>query len=140
MTTTINVPSRVVRRYAEDHGLQEAEAVRDFDELVRFLTICSSTPERCAPSEALDEVWHTFIQFTREYREFCLSNFGRMIDHDPSPREENIQPHLLTCKIAEERYGVLDPVFWPGGAAGATMCGAPGAPVGGATVCDAPAN
>lgn len=138
--TTLTVTSRVVRRYAEDHNLQEVEAIRHFDELVKFLEICASTPERCAPSEALDEVWHGFIQFTKEYREFCLKNFGRMIDHDPSPREENIEPYLLTRKIAEERYGSLDPAFWPNGSAGATVCGSPGATVCGATVCGTLAN
>jgi hypothetical protein len=143
MTKTLIVPSRVVCRYAEDHGLQEAEAVRHFDELVKFLEICTSTPERCTPSEALDKVWHGFIQFTREYRKFCLDNFGQMVDHDPSPREENIEPYLLTRKIAEEKYGPLDPMFWPDGAIGATVCGSSSATVCGAvtaTVCGTPAN
>lgn len=132
MTT---VPVRVVQRYGEDHGLRESEALRHFDELVKFLTICASTSERCAPSKTLDEVWHAFILFTREYREFCLSNFGRIIDHDPSPQEKNIQPYLLTRKLAEEKYGVLDPEFWPNDPLGATVCGSPGS-----IVCGAPAN
>ncbi len=120
----VSVPSRVVQRYAQDYDISMEQASRHFDELVGFLEICASTPERCAPSEAMDEVWHTFIQFTREYREFCLSNFGYMIDHDPSPRTENIEPYIRTRKLAETRFDKIDPLFWPIGAAGATMCGA----------------
>jgi len=121
----INVPSYVVSCYAEQHKLQRTEAVSHFDELVKFLKVCASTQERCAPSEQLDRTWHVFLQFTREYRAFCVSSFGRMIDHDPSPREKNIEAYLRTRQIAEEKYGILDSVFWPVGAVGATCCGSP---------------
>lgn len=123
MTTLLRVPERVIRCYAEQNGLSKNEAECHFEELVKFLESCSSTQERCAPSEDIDRVWHAFLQFTREYREFCLASFGRVIDHDPSPREENIEPYLRTREIAERRFGELDLSFWPVGAIGATCCG-----------------
>lgn len=124
MLMTANIPRCVVHRYAETHNMRETEAVREFDELIKFLKTCASVTERCAPSEALDKVWHEFMQFTLEYQEFCLSNFGRVINHDPSPRERNIGPYLRTRETAQEMFGELDLFFWPIGAAGATCCGA----------------
>ena len=123
IANALNVPVRVIHRYAEEYNLSEVEAEQHFEELCKFFESCSITQERCAPSEAIDRVWHAFLQFTREYREFCLSNFGRMIDHDPSSCEENVQPYLHTRKIAEQRFGKLNSSFWPVGSIGATICG-----------------
>jgi hypothetical protein len=43
-------------------------------------------------SPEIDEVWHAFILFTREYADFCQQAFGMFIHHVPrtsrSPRSE----------------------------------------------------
>ncbi len=35
----------------------------------------------------LDEMWHTFALFTRDYAEFCLEKFGYFIHHEPDVSE-----------------------------------------------------
>lgn len=35
-------------------------------------------------SELVDEVWHTFILFTNEYRKFCKTIIGEYIHHEPN--------------------------------------------------------
>lgn len=35
------------------------------------------------PSEEIDEVWHSFILFTREYQFFCEKAIGNFIHHAP---------------------------------------------------------
>lgn len=35
-------------------------------------------------SELVDEVWHTFILFTNEYRKFCEATIGEYIHHEPN--------------------------------------------------------
>ncbi|MFK8004843.1 MAG: hypothetical protein AB8H03_00670 [Saprospiraceae bacterium] len=34
----------------------------------------------------IDEMWHTFILYTIEYRNFCQENFGFFIDHTPTSK------------------------------------------------------
>ena len=51
--------------------------------------------ERIDKCELVDEVWHTFILFTIEYRKFCNTIFGEYIHHEPN---------------VSSRYGV-DPLF-----------------------------
>jgi hypothetical protein len=38
---------------------------------------------RLSPSPIVDEAWHQFILFTREYAEYCNSVAGRFIHHEP---------------------------------------------------------
>lgn len=40
------------------------------------------------PSKVADDLWHTFLLFTKEYNEFCMNSFGRIIDHEPHTSEE----------------------------------------------------
>lgn len=35
------------------------------------------------PSQVVDDLWHTFILYTKDYRDFCENSFGRFIDHIP---------------------------------------------------------
>ncbi len=35
------------------------------------------------PSKEVDELWHTFILFTADYREFCYKYLGQFLDHVP---------------------------------------------------------
>ncbi|MFK7772418.1 MAG: hypothetical protein AB8F94_09770 [Saprospiraceae bacterium] len=36
----------------------------------------------------VDEMWHTFILYTIEYRKFCQENFGFFIDHTPTSKAD----------------------------------------------------
>lgn len=40
------------------------------------------------PSLVADDLWHTFILFTKDYREFCEKSFGKIIDHEPHTDKE----------------------------------------------------
>jgi hypothetical protein len=39
-------------------------------------------------SKVADDLWHTFLLYSKEYREFCMNSFGRIIDHVPHTEEE----------------------------------------------------
>lgn len=51
--------------------------------------ICSMYPEMCE----IDDMWHTFLLFTKDYTDFCIKHFGQYIHHTPKTNEEpyNIQ-------------------------------------------------
>jgi hypothetical protein len=36
------------------------------------------------PSQAADDLWHEFILYTREYRDFCDKAFGTFLHHSPA--------------------------------------------------------
>src|SRR5262245_15022848 len=36
----------------------------------------------------LDEMWHNFVLFTREYATYCHERFGRYLHHAPSTHQE----------------------------------------------------
>ena len=68
------------------------------------------------PSQAVDDLWHEFILYTRHYQDFCRKAFGGFFHHTPAVvlgddrqinaglrrcwwyacREENINPRLAT--------------------------------------------
>jgi hypothetical protein len=50
------------------------------------------------PLLAIDDMWHTFILFTRDYAAFCQSHFGYFIHHQPNIDDANVLD-------AEERLG-----------------------------------
>lgn len=133
MVRKASIAARVIAAYARQETIDIAEARSHFQHLERFLAACSANEERCAPSEAVDGLWHHFIQYTREYREYCVGNFGKLIDHDPSPKSENIEAYIRTRAYLEGQHGRLDIRWWPTGKA-ATICGAT---ICGATICGA---
>ncbi len=55
-----------------------------------YMHVCRMAGKRVVsmPSQAVDEAWHEFILFTREYREFCQKAFGRFLHHTPAEAME----------------------------------------------------
>lgn len=66
-------------------GLTQADAVDLFEDLVQFLYLCGTKDRAFVPSRAVDEAWHHFVLFTRDYENFCWTYFGRFIHHEPEP-------------------------------------------------------
>lgn len=66
---------------------EEAEAL--FVEVKRHLLLAMTLRGRTLPvfSTRIDEAWHQFILFTREYHDFCSRFAGRYLHH--SPRESS---------------------------------------------------
>ena len=50
-----------------------------------FLAYLKGSLQRVAmPSQVVDDLWHEFILFTREYQMFCERAFGRFLHHTPA--------------------------------------------------------
>lgn len=59
-----------------------ARALRQF-----FLVYLKSGRRRVAmPSQVVDDLWHEFILFTRDYQAFCARAFGQFLHHTPAVR------------------------------------------------------
>lgn len=74
----------VVSRFARDYKVNENDALRVFKETKQFLYDCSKSAKPLTPpSKEVDQMWHTFILFTKDYAAFCLKHFGKFIHHTP---------------------------------------------------------
>ncbi|MFF0156066.1 glycine-rich domain-containing protein [Streptomyces sp. NPDC005263] len=75
-------------------SVDEAEAL--FREVKRYLVMVAAdrTAVWAMYSLRVDQVWHHFILFTRQYIDYCRRNFGKYIQHAPStaPPVEGLAP------------------------------------------------
>lgn len=102
----------------DSHQLSE----RILDQTVAFLLCCGAKDPAGAPLSAtphIDEAWHWFVLHLRQYLEFCETNFGRVILHNPyHPDKDYDAAHQLTegrarAKAAMQTLGLqLDGEVW----------------------------
>jgi hypothetical protein len=64
------------------------------------------------PSKEVDELWHMFILFTKDYREFCQNYIGQFLDHVPlednkSSKFHNLKNLMATFKEVREKNDCL---------------------------------
>lgn len=83
----------VIRRFREQFPVSEREANDIFRQLKKWLWLCASSPNpgRLAITDQLlmiDEMWHTFLMYTREYHAFCTRSFGKFLHHAPTTTAE----------------------------------------------------
>jgi hypothetical protein len=71
------------------------EAVKEFKKYMALIALGHT--EIGMASQEVDEIWHNFILFTREYGEFCEKVCGRIIHHRPNTSR---RPQLPDGSIA----------------------------------------
>ncbi len=66
--------------------LDAAQRARVLAGLVDYFHLCNQAGRRMVsmPSQAVDDAWHEFILFTRQYDQFCRKAFGRFLHHTPA--------------------------------------------------------
>lgn len=90
----------VVLRFVETWAVSRSEADELFQETMKWLWLSAKMVEAQARGEnalglaitpstkLIDEMWHTFILFTRDYCEFCERFFKDYLHHCPTPQDE----------------------------------------------------
>jgi|JI10StandDraft_1071094.scaffolds.fasta_scaffold1026198_2 hypothetical protein len=86
--------------HAEFYNLTEAESLEVFQDVKKWLWACAlrsylektgmSAPTTLTITPELvgiDQMWHTFLLFSRDYQEFCTKYLGTFIHHDPIEQE-----------------------------------------------------
>jgi len=104
----------LVDRIQKEMRLPSDKSQRLFKDMLQFLYICGTQRgERHPfyPPLHIDQAWHTFLMFTREYDAFCRFYFGTFIHHSPvtptnRARHKDI-PKNLVFPIAREIFGEL---------------------------------
>jgi hypothetical protein len=112
--------------------------VEDLDTGLReFFLACGSVSDLAAamPSQTVDEAWHEFITYTRDYAAFCDRAFGRLLHHIPettmtaSELSNNHGRGMLVAWIAACKHESLDlfgataPVLFDADSRTATLLG-----------------
>lgn len=79
----------VISRFTGMFAISEDEAEDIFRETIKFLYIVR-LPKIYIMDDLviLDEMWHNFILFTKEYHRFCTEHFGKYLHHLPASKKE----------------------------------------------------
>ncbi|WP_346881342.1 hypothetical protein [uncultured Algibacter sp.] len=82
-----------ILRFTDAYEMDIDEAKDIFNEMKKLLSLMNHYGDNeyiftHEPLWIVDEMWHTFLLYTKEYRLFCNTYFGRIIDHDIVVREQ----------------------------------------------------
>lgn len=91
------LPDAVLGRFRLKHdNLSPAQEALVRDGLHQYFHICQRARGKFVsmPSQVVDDLWHDFILFTRNYEAFCDRAFGRFLHH--TPVEAMATPTLAT--------------------------------------------
>lgn len=102
-----------LRRLQHKLDLTPEQAEEMFSDLKKFLYLCGTAKVTygMVPSKPIDNAWHEFIIYTRDYIAFCKQFFGEYIHHipknyaigDPDGRAYAANTYVL----AEKTFGQL---------------------------------
>lgn len=106
----------IIEKFSNEYEIEVEIAKEYFIEVKKFLYLCANTTDRLAPSAEIDKIWHTFILFTKDYRQYCMHFLGKFIDHVPEVKKETTEPKenciLNTVNNYERIFGTLNNDIW----------------------------
>ena len=103
----------MIKKFARDNELTTARCLELFEETKRFLVLGRLAGAQLAPSADIDELWHAWILFTKDYTSFC-AKVGGYIHHKPIPTGSPSQPPLEpTISLMQAGFGAIDEAAWP---------------------------
>lgn len=82
----------VLERCKKDHGYTDEDMVILEQELKRFLLVCITKEPGISIgmySKDVDNLWHSFILFTKKYAAFCKRFNKSFIHHNPKTSEDS---------------------------------------------------
>ncbi|HRR08275.1 MAG TPA: hypothetical protein PLO56_06245 [Rhodothermales bacterium] len=122
------IPLQVVKHYAFKYGVSLDISMTRHKELESFLRKASSERKSLVPTLQVDEVWHNFILHTKLYAQYCTTEFGLFIHHNPHIPTEQVQNNLARCDVQYEpnncNGGSCEPGIETNEAIGAIACDA----------------
>jgi len=80
-----------ILRFMDNYDVSYEEASDIFKEMIKLLMLIHEYKDdeyvfTHEPLWIIDEMWHTFLMYSLDYKNFCLDHFGRVIEHQPTPR------------------------------------------------------
>jgi len=100
---------KVLDRYIKDSKVSPESAAQTLVELKRWFTLCALHPEKTyATGGKVDELWHTFILFTKDYARFCLDITGAFIHHVPEVASGDIEARIRSAEKMRDKVRLLE--------------------------------
>jgi hypothetical protein len=109
-------------RLARENGWSEAHAARVIEEYKRFCFLAVTGDGQCTPSDAVDQVWHLHLTYSRDYWDrFCPQVLGCALHHGPTDggtaeRNRFFAQYAETLKRYEQAFGLPPSDIWPSAA------------------------
>jgi len=108
----------LLRKYCMEHSLPIETGREHEREIKRFLALSvinSST--KYMMSGPMDELWHSFILFTKKYHDFCYLVAGHYIHHTPSipnDKPNDFGGYMQLLQDYKVLFGEEPPTqYWP---------------------------
>lgn len=114
---------RFRQQLGERCGWSAERCARAITEYLRFCAVAAELGGRAVPSQAVDEVWHLHLTWTRDYwDDFCPRRLGLALHHQPATggsdeRERLRLAYADTLHAYARCFGDPDPAWWPAFAA-----------------------
>jgi hypothetical protein len=104
----------VQERLEAKHGLSKAQAADAIDGLRRYMALIGLGYRGLGMvGPTVDQAWHEFILFTREYAAFCRKAFGEFIHHVPrTSRDTGVPDGGARFAAAYEEVFGERPAVW----------------------------
>ncbi len=84
-----------ILRFLDCFDMPYEEAADIFREMKLLLALMAKYPEEYIfthePLWVIDEMWHTFLMYSKDYEEFCYKYFGKMMHHEPIERAKKME-------------------------------------------------
>jgi hypothetical protein len=112
-------PLNFAARLARDRGWTLAEVRAAIEAYRRFCFLAAISPSPMTPSEAVDEVWHQHLIYSRDYWDvWCGQVLRKPLHHDPTPGGPEAQrryrlQYAQTLALYEEYFGPPPSGLWP---------------------------
>lgn len=99
----------VVARLRKEFGMSEDEASELFEDTKLFLCL-SLTGDSClSPTAKIDDGWHTFLLFTKDYALFCRDYLGHFVHHvpfGPDHMRSESDTQINIRELAASQFGI----------------------------------
>ena len=106
-------------RLARENGWSAAYAARAIEEYRRFCFLAVTAGHQVTPSDAVDQVWHLHLTYTRDYWDrFCPDILGRPLHHGPTAggmteQARFFEHYARTLRSYEAAFGQSPRDLWP---------------------------
>jgi hypothetical protein len=94
--------AETISRFCDTFYIAKPEAAKIFADLMRWMWMMGTQPRaaKIPPVPVIDEMWHTFLVFTKDYTAFSQKYFGQFVHHVPIPS---------TTKRRDQKRAAHDP-------------------------------
>jgi len=84
-----SIPADIITRCQKDHNYTDQDMIILENELKKFFILSEKKQAIGMYSKDVDNLWHTFILFTKDYAHFCKNYFHHFIHHVPETNRNN---------------------------------------------------